>query len=103
MQLIQALEAYPTAEVREAVEPFLGDMSEPVRFTSATTLFAINDAESLPALITTIETDESRRVQNRIAQGLVDRAWSIPAELADRLKKALPPGFRLAGDRVQKG
>lgn len=102
VQLIQALEAYPTEEVRVAVEPFLGDMSEPVRFTSATTLFAINDTRSLPALLATLESDESRRIQNRIAQGLVDRAWSIPSELSESLKKALPPGFRVVGDKVQK-
>jgi HEAT repeat protein len=88
--------------VRVAVEPFLGDMSEPVRFTSATTLFAINDPQSLPALAAVIESDESRRIQNRIAQGLVDRAWSVPPELSESLKKALPPGFRLVGDNVQK-
>jgi len=103
VQLIQALEAYPSEEVRTAVEPFLGDMSEPVRFTSATTLFAVNDPQSLPALVTALESDESRRIQNRIAQGLVDRAWTIPSELADSVKKALPPGFRLVGDKVQKG
>lgn len=102
VQLIQALEAYPTEEVRVAVEPFLGDISEPVRFTSATTLFAINDPQSLPALVTVIESDESRRVQNRIAQGLVDRAWAIPPELAERTRKALPSGFRLVGNVVQK-
>jgi len=103
VQLIQALEAYPTEEVRVAVEPFLGDMSEPVRFTAATTLFAINDPQSLPALVAVIESDESRRIQNRIAQGLVDRAWPIPPESSERLKKALPPGFRLSGDKVLKG
>jgi hypothetical protein len=78
-------------------------MSEPVRFTSATTLFAINDPHSLPALVAAFEHEESRRVQNRIAQGLVDRAWLIPPDLAERTKKALPQGFRLAGDKIQKG
>ncbi len=103
VQLIQALEAYPTEAVRVAVEPFLGDISEPVRFTSATTLFAINDPKSLPALVATFESDESRRIQNRIAQGLVDRAWPIPSEFAEQVRKALPSGFRLAGDKVLKG
>jgi hypothetical protein len=103
VQLIQTLEAYPTEEVRLAVEPFLGDMSEPVRFTSVTTLFAINEPQSLPALVTCLESEESRRVQNRIAQGLADRGWAIPSDLAERIKKALPPGFRFAGDKVQKG
>jgi len=103
VQLIHALEAYPTEKVRLAVEPFLGDMSEPVRFTSATTLFAINAVASVPALLKALETEESRRVQNRIAQGLSDRAWVIPPDLSEGLKKALPPGFRLVGDQVQKG
>jgi len=103
VQLIQALEGYPTEAVRQAVEPFLGDMSEPVRFTSATTLFAINDAASVPPLVAALESEESLRTQNRIAQGLADRAWPIPVELVDTVKKALPPGFRLAGNKVQRG
>jgi len=102
VQLIQALEAYPTDQVRAAIEPFLADMSEPVRFVSVTSLFAINDAASLPVLVAALESEESRRVQNRIAQGLADRAWPIPSDLAASIKKALPPGFTLAGDRVQK-
>ena len=103
VQLIQSLEAYPTDEVRAAVEPFLADMSEPVRFTSVTTLFAVNDAASLPALVSALESEESRRVQNRIAQGLVDRTWTVPFDLSASLSKVLPPGFRLAGDKVVKG
>jgi HEAT repeat protein len=78
-------------------------MSEPVRFTAVTTLFAINDPKSLPALVAVIESDESRRIQNRIAQGLVDRAWAVPSDSSETLKKALPPGFRLVGDKIQKG
>jgi len=73
-----------------------------VRFVSVTSLFAINEVASLPALVTALETDESRRVQNRIAQGLADRGWAIPAELSPRIKASLPPGFQLAGDKVQK-
>lgn len=102
VQVIQALEAYPTEEVRAAIEPFLTDMSEPVRFVSVTSLFAINDPASLPALLSALETEESRRVQNRIAQGLADRAWPIPSDLASAATKALPPGFSLAGGKVQR-
>ena len=103
VQIIQALEAYPTDEVRLAVEPFLGDMSEPVRFTAATTLFVVNDPTSISALIVALETEESRRVQNRIAQGLADRGWAVSAELSESVGKALPPGFRLSGGKVTKG
>ena len=102
VQLIQALEAYPTSEVREAVEPFLGDMSEPVRFASVTTLFALNDPASLPALLVALEAEESRRVQNRIAQGLADRGWPLPSDLAQSAIKALPPGYSVVGGKVQK-
>ena len=102
VQIIQALEAYPTDEVRVAVEPFLADMSEPVRFVSATSLFTINDPKSLPALIAALQNEESRRVQNRIAQGLAERGWSITPELAAETSKALPPGFSVVGDKVQK-
>jgi len=100
--LIQALEAYPTEDVRVAVEPFLRDMSEPVRFTAVTTLFAINNPSSVPALIDALENEESRRVQNRIAQGLAERSWEIPGELVPAGTKTLPPGFAVAGGRVQK-
>jgi HEAT repeat protein len=102
VQLIQALEAYKTDEVRVAVEPFLRDMSEPVRFTSVTTLFELGDPASAPALIDALENEESRRVQNRIAQGLADRGWPIPSELSAAATKALPPGFAVADGKVQK-
>lgn len=102
VQLIQALEAYRSDEVRVAVEPFLRDMSEPVRFTAATTLFALNDPQSLPGLLDALGHEESRRVQNRVAQGLADRGWALPAELSASAKKGLPPGFSIADGRVQK-
>jgi hypothetical protein len=102
VQLIQALEVYPSDDVRVAVEPFLRDMSEPVRFTAATTLFAVNDPASIPALIDALENEESRRVQNRIAQGMFDRGWAVPAELSASVSKSLPPGFAVVGGKIQK-
>jgi HEAT repeat protein len=101
VQLIQALEAYRTDPVRLAIEPFLGDMSEPVRFVSATSLFAINEPKSLPALVAALATEESRRVQNRVAQGLADRGWTVPPQLEASTSQALPPGFTVVGGRVQ--
>lgn len=102
VQLVQALEAYPTEKVRAAVEPFLGDMSEPVRFTAVTTLFAVNNEASVPALLEALSNEESRRVQNRIAQGLAERGWAVAADLAAAASKALPPGFTIASGKVQK-
>jgi HEAT repeat protein len=77
-------------------------MSEPVRFTAVTTLFALNDAASVPALIDALQNEESRRVQNRIAHGLADRAWAIPPESSTGASKALPPGYAVAAGKVQR-
>jgi hypothetical protein len=102
VQLLQALEAYPSEDVRVAVEPFLGDASETVRFTAANTVFAVNDPKSVPALVATLDGEESLRVKNRIAQGLAERALSISEDLRDACKQRLPQGYALRGDHVEK-
>jgi HEAT repeat protein len=102
VQLLQALEAYPSEDVRIAVEPFLGDAGETVRFTAANTVFAVNDAQSVPALVAALDGEESLRVKNRIAQGLAERNFAIPAELAESCQKGLPAGYALRDGRVQQ-
>jgi HEAT repeat protein len=103
VQLLQVLEAHPSEEVRVATEPFLQDAGETVRFTAANTVFAVNDAASVPALVAMLDGEESLRVKNRVAQGLSERGWAIPAELADVCRKSLPPGYALSADKVVKG
>jgi hypothetical protein len=100
LQLLKELQEHPGEEVRIAVEPFLGDMSEPVRFQAVTTVFAMNDPESLPSLIEQLGQEESLRVKNRIAQGLVDKGWELPEDLRAPCAKALPPGYRPEGGLV---
>jgi HEAT repeat protein len=102
VQLLQALEAYPSEEVRIAVEPFLGDAGETVRFTAANTVFAVNDAASVPALVAALDGEESLRVRNRLAQGLAERGFAIPPELAETCQKNLPTGYVLRDGRVQQ-
>src|SRR5688572_15727513 len=63
VQLLQALEGYPSEDVRVAVEPFLADAGETVRFTAVNTVFAVNDAASIPALVAALEAEESLRVK----------------------------------------
>jgi hypothetical protein len=101
LQLLKELHDHPSEEVRVAVEPFLNDMSEPVRFEAATTVFAMNDAQSVPSLIDQLGQDESLRVKNRIAQGLAEKGWEIPEELRDATASGLPPGYRLEGAVVR--
>lgn len=103
VQLLQSLQAYPSDEVRVAVEPFLADMSEGVRFNAVATVFAMNDEQSVPALVAALDAEESLRVKNAIAQGLTDRGWSVPADLRETSAKALPPGYALEDGKVTRG
>jgi HEAT repeat protein len=101
VQLIAELAAHKSEDVRIALEPFLQDASEPVRFTTVTSLFEIGDSASVPALVAQLALEESQRVKNRIAQRLAERGWEIPDDLRDTCKAALPHGYRLVGGRVQ--
>jgi len=89
VQVIQALEELVSEDVREAVAPFLEDVNETVRFHAVQTTFAQNDAECVPALVKLLESEESVRVKNKVAEGLLFRGWVIPAEIRDAAHKAL--------------
>src|SRR5690606_26749639 len=94
------LAEYPSSEVREAVEPFLGDVNESVRFHASGTLFSLGDAESAEPLIAALSEEESLRVKNRIARGLEQAGWVLSDELAKRAETALPPGYGVRDARV---
>ena len=101
VQLITELGEHRSEDVRVALEAFLQDASEPVRFATVTSLFAIGDAASLPALTAMLESEESLRIKNRLAQGIANAGWEISAALAGALAKGLPPGYRIEGNRVR--
>ncbi len=101
-QLLSTLEEYPSDDVRVAVEPFLQDASEPVRFYAVTTTFAMDDEQSVPALLEALAEEESLRVRNRIAQGLSERGWKIPSELHESCQGALPDDFKLEKGLVRR-
>jgi HEAT repeat protein len=103
IQLITMLGDYRENEVREAVEPFLGDVNEAVRFHASGTLFSIGDIRSADPLLTALAEEESLRVKNRIARGIEQAAWTLPPELAERANAALPPGYVVRDGRVISG
>jgi hypothetical protein len=49
-----------------------------------------------------LRQEESLRVRNRVAAGLAEKQWAIPAELGAVCKEALPPGFGFDGGRVRR-
>jgi hypothetical protein len=101
VQLLSYLAAFPSEEVRTAIEPFLEDASEPVRFAATGAVFAMGEAQSTPSLVAALEQEESLRVRNRIAQGLSERAWPVPDNLRESCNGHLPPGYKLEGGIVQ--
>ena len=103
VQLINALEGYPSEEARLAVEPFLTDVNENVRFVAAGTVFASEDEAAVEALIEALAEEESLRVKNRIAGGLEQRSWEVPEALRERCSEALPDGFGLSAGKVVRG
>lgn len=105
IQLIAALEEIVSDEVRETVEPFLDDVNETVRFHAVQTLFAQNNAEIVPALVKLLENEESVRIKNKVAEGLLFRGWTIPEELRDLASEALrEAAYTLGPDgKIQKG
>lgn len=95
IQLINELAEFPSEEVRVAVEPFLDDAGEPVRFAAVNTLLTVGAEESAPALCAQLSEEESLRVRIRIAQGLAERKWAIPEELVESCTRKLPDEFAL--------
>ena len=96
-QLISELEHYNAPAVRPAVERFLEDSSEAIRFVAVATIFAQESAESTKPLAQTLAAEESVRVKNRIVEGLSARGWAIPDDLREGVVAALPPQFALDG------
>jgi len=103
IQLITALEEFKEERVRSAVEPFLLDTNESVRFHAVGTVFAMDNPDSVQSLVEAMLEEESLRVKNRTAGGLAQRAWDIPAPLHEPLAQALPQEFALKNAKVTRG
>lgn len=89
LQTIMALEDVVSDEVRVAVEPFLDDVNETVRFHAVQTIFLQESDASVPAIARMLAAEESVRIKNKVAEGLVQRAWTIPADQRDAVRQAL--------------
>ncbi len=100
IQLLDVLAQHPSDDTRVAVEPFLDDMSEPVRFTAATSVLAMDNDASVVTLVAQLAEEESLRVRNRIARGLAEKGWAVPEEQYEACETGLPDGYRLVDGRV---
>lgn len=89
INLISEMETLISPAVREAVERYLDDVNETVRFHAVETTFKQGDPVSLPALVELMENEESVRIKNKIAEGMIRRGWDIPEQLRERFGQAL--------------
>jgi len=89
LQVVAALEETSGEDVRDAVERFLEDVNETVRFHAVQSTFAQGNKESIPALLKLLEHEESVRIKNKVCEGFVVKSWKVPSDLRDRAKNAL--------------
>ncbi len=48
-----------------------------------------SDEAVVPAMVKMLESEESVRIKNKVAEGLMFRGWVLPSELRDAAAKAL--------------
>ncbi|MEM9876414.1 MAG: HEAT repeat domain-containing protein, partial [Myxococcota bacterium] len=89
VNLLAALEGLASETVRQAVEAYLEDQDETVRFHAVQTLFTIGDGQSLAPLISMMAEEESVRIKNKVCDGIVAADWSAPEELRPVMAQAM--------------
>jgi hypothetical protein len=89
LQVVGALEEVKGDDVRLAVERFLEDVNETVRFHAVQTTFAQSAPASIDALVKLLCAEESVRIKNKVCEGFVLKSWKIPAEARDDVTAAL--------------
>lgn len=103
IQLLVALGEHKSPKIVEAVTPFLEDVNEPARFHAVVTILTQKDESVVPALIETLIQEESLRIKNKILDGISAAGFTIPEDLRDEARKALPPDYGIDGDgRITK-
>jgi hypothetical protein len=95
VQILAELEEHRHPRIRDAVERYLEDVNEPARFHAVSTLLAQDDPSAAPALARLLADEESVRIRNRIADGLLTRAWPLPEESRAGVRSMLPPPYAL--------
>ncbi len=102
LQIIAELEGKQREDVRIGVERFLDDFDERVRFHTVATLFSQEDEAILEPLCVALEEEESVRVKNRVAEGLLSRGWRLPDAHIDAVIAALPAAYAVREGLVVK-
>ncbi|MGB0680375.1 MAG: HEAT repeat domain-containing protein [Polyangiales bacterium] len=93
IQVIAALQGVQDTRIVTALQRFLSDPNETVRFTTVDALRAqANCSEAQPALLQLLKGEESVRVRRQLAEVMAQHAFDLRAEAA-ALRSHLPEGF----------
>jgi hypothetical protein len=103
LEILKELAEYKHAKIREAVEPFLQDASEPGRYNAVCATLAQRDDAALGPILAAMLEEESVRIRTKVATDLAELGWEIPEDQREPLRKVLPPQFSIDGSgRVSK-
>ena len=93
LNVLAAMEEIHTDAVRTAVEEYLDDVNETVRFHAVQTVFEIGDEASIPPLVALVKAEESVRIKNKVAEGLVASGWKVTGELFEDFRDAMKDAY----------
>ncbi|HHH28524.1 MAG TPA: HEAT repeat domain-containing protein [Polyangiaceae bacterium] len=98
VNLLAAMEEVKTEAIRKAVEEYLDDVNETVRFHAVQTIFDQGDPSSMPALVKMCEQEESVRIKNKVAEGMIEHGWSAPEDLVETFQAAMKDAYEYRVD-----
>jgi HEAT repeat protein len=97
IQIIRHLGLMKLPKVPDLISPYLADMDEGVRFTTAEALLALKNEEAARDKLLELfvsDSEESLRLRLRIADGFADLGWLVQGHRGG-VEKKLPEGFQL--------
>lgn len=98
LQILDELGEHEHEKIREAVEPFLQDASDPARFKAVTATFKQRDPAAIGPVLALLLDEESVRIRSKIADGFADLGWEVPDDQRDAVRKVLPPQYTVDGN-----
>ncbi len=102
IDLIMQLEDHLDPRIRPALERFLQDANENVRFHAVSTILRQEDAaQARERLLDTLLVEEGVRVRVKILDGFLDHGWDL-GDRAAEVQPQLPDGYVLDGQTVRK-
>lgn len=89
LQVVAALADVKGDEIHTALERFLDDVNETVRFHAVQSTFSQSRKESIEPLLKVLCAEESVRIKNKICDGFILKSWKVPEALRADVAKAM--------------